>query len=95
MASLPSGVASSQLLRRVASAIVRFMKLLANYLTDRQLTQRAFAKLIAAPPPQISMWLSGRRRPGLDYALAIERVTEGQVPASSWKRTKNRKAAQG
>jgi DNA-binding transcriptional regulator YdaS (Cro superfamily) len=64
------------------------MTLLANYLADHGLTQRAFAKLIDAPPPQISMWLSGRRRPGLDYALAIEQVTEGAVPAKSWKKRK-------
>lgn len=62
------------------------MTLLANYLADHGLTQRAFAKLIDAPPPQISMWLSGRRRPGLDYALAIEQVTGGEVPAASWSR---------
>ena len=57
---------------------------LAAYLDERGLTQTAFAALADVPGPQVSMWLSGRRCPGLASALKIERATEGAVPASSW-----------
>lgn len=60
------------------------MTLLAAWLEKEHLTQRAFAQLLGVTHPIVSMWLSGVRRPGLDSALAIERVTRGAVPAESW-----------
>jgi len=57
---------------------------LASYLARKGLTQGAFALLARVPAPQVSMWLAGRRRPGLASALKIARATQGAVPASSW-----------
>lgn len=32
----------------------------------------------------ISLWRRGRSTPSLDYAVAIEKVTDGKVPVESW-----------
>ncbi len=57
---------------------------LAAYLKAKKLTQMAFAELAGVPGPQVSMWLSRRRRPGLASALKIERATRGQVRVQDW-----------
>jgi DNA-binding transcriptional regulator YdaS (Cro superfamily) len=64
---------------------------LSAFLDEHGLTQTAFAELAGVPGPQVSMWLSGRRCPGLASALKIEQATNGEVPASSW--VKPRRAA--
>jgi DNA-binding transcriptional regulator YdaS (Cro superfamily) len=55
------------------------------------MNQKRFAALAHIPGPQVSMWLSGRRRPGLTNAMKIELATKGAVPAESWARGLKRK----
>ena len=57
---------------------------LAAYLKQKKLTQQAFAEAAQVPGPQVSMWLSGRRKPGIASALKIERATRGQVRIQDW-----------
>lgn len=57
---------------------------LAEFMRERGLSQTAFAALAGVPAPMVSMWLSGRRRPGLASALKIESATAGAVRASAW-----------
>lgn len=59
--------------------------LLAAYLTEKKLTHEAFAARAGVPGPQVSLWLSGHRRPGLENAFRIQDATGGAVPASSWR----------
>ncbi len=66
---------------------------LAAYLKRGGLTQLEFAKLAGVPGPQVSMWLSGRRRPGLNSAFKIERATAGAVPAFCWANSTDRRNA--
>lgn len=47
-------------------------------------------KLIGCTPPAMTKWLKGRGRPSLRWALAIERATDGAVPAKSWLDTEER-----
>lgn len=57
---------------------------LADHLRKTGMTQLEFAELAGVPGPQVSMWLSGRRRPGLESAFKIERATGGKVRATDW-----------
>lgn len=41
--------------------------------------------------PELSRWLSGKGRPGLDKAVEIEDLTDKQVPARAWINGKTRK----
>ena len=57
---------------------------LAAYLDAQKLTQEQFAQLAGVPGPQVSLWLSRRRRPGLESALKIARATRGEVKPEDW-----------
>jgi len=59
---------------------------LKKYLHRQGLTQEQFAVLARVPGPQVSLWLSGRRRPGLDSAFKLEQATGGAVRAADWRR---------
>lgn len=46
--------------------------------------------------PELSRWLSGKGRPGLDKAVILGELTDGKVPPEAWAKRKarrNRKAA--
>lgn len=62
--------------------------LLAKYLEAHEMRRATFAATLGVAPPLVTMWLSPdpnkRRTPGRVNALAIERVTRGTVPASTW-----------
>ena len=59
--------------------------LLAAYLKENKLSLRGFAEKVDAPFALVWRWArAGEGRPGIEYALAIEDVTEGRVPVSSW-----------
>lgn len=60
------------------------MNRLAKYLARHNVPQEAFASASGVPAPMVSLYVSGKRRPGLDYAFAIERATGGEVPALYW-----------
>jgi transcriptional regulator with XRE-family HTH domain len=57
---------------------------LSKYLAEKDMTQAELCRLSGLPPPQVSEYVNGNRRPGLDAAFAIERATDGAVPASYW-----------
>ena len=57
---------------------------LGAYLAEKRLTRTAFARKLGAPVPMVSMWARGVTTPGLRWALEIDRVTLGVVPATAW-----------
>lgn len=61
---------------------MRGMKQLQKYLEGRK--KGDFAKDIGISPSFLSQILSNRRKPSLKLALAIDKATDGEVPASSW-----------
>lgn len=62
------------------------MTKLQEYLTRNDIRQSAFAVAVGASQATISKLASGSMRPGLDLAIAIERLTDGAVPVASWVR---------
>jgi hypothetical protein len=60
--------------------------LLAKYLETKKMTARDLCRASNGflNEPEISRYLSGATRPGIDKALAIERVTRKAVPIGSW-----------
>lgn len=62
---------------------------LEQYLADEKLTQEQFAGMVGTTQGTVARFLPRGsrpplRRPGLDLALRIERVTEGRVPVECW-----------
>lgn len=47
-------------------------------------TRSQFAEELGVGRPYLSMLESGKKRPSLELAIRIERLTGGAVPASSW-----------
>lgn len=58
-------------------------KHLRAWLAFRKIKPGKFAPLIGTTPNYLSQILGGKK-PSLDLAVAIERATDGGVPASSW-----------
>jgi len=56
------------------------------FLKAHGLTQREAAAKLDISRPHLAQIVSGAKRPGLDLALRIERLTDGAVPVSSWAR---------
>lgn len=54
---------------------------LSQYLTERQISQAAFAAKVEASRSFINEIVAGRKTPGLQLALRIERETDGRVTA--------------
>jgi DNA-binding transcriptional regulator YdaS (Cro superfamily) len=50
------------------------------------ITQADLADKLGVDQTLVSKWLSGHRRPNVDNALAIERLTGGAVPVESWRK---------
>lgn len=50
----------------------------------RGLPQAEVAALLGMSRPYLTQLLSGAKKPGLDLAVKIERLTNGAVPASAW-----------
>lgn len=61
-------------------------KLLARFLRISKMTQAQFGRLAGVPHSSISFFLSGRRRPGIGTASAIEIASKGAVPVEAWAR---------
>lgn len=70
-------------------------ELLAKHLKAKRQTQAEFVEAHGLSSSLLSMWLSRKRRPGLESAVALEKATEGAVPVASWllKRRHPRKVA--
>jgi DNA-binding transcriptional regulator YdaS (Cro superfamily) len=49
------------------------------YLESRNIEHKEFAKMILVTPTTISNYIAGRRRPNIQIALRIEKVTNGKV----------------
>lgn len=60
------------------------MENLATYLKSEKISQREFALSIGINHSVVSRFASGRARPSLSTALAIERATGGRVPVVAW-----------
>lgn len=60
-----------------------------DWLAKTGTTQLEFSEKSGIPQPLVSRYASGKGRPHLENALAIERATDGKVPVESWaKKTK-------
>jgi len=60
------------------------MNKLDHHLKQKNVSRRDFARLINVHESVLSRFCNGLARPALDTAFAIERATDGEVPASSW-----------
>jgi transcriptional regulator with XRE-family HTH domain len=60
------------------------MNQLRRYLARHDETQTDLARQLNVWPSTISSWLSGRRSPSRDLAVALEKLTNGEVPADGW-----------
>lgn len=58
--------------------------MLREYIERRNVDRREFAATLGISRGFLSLLESGKRSPGLDLAVRIERMTAGAVPASSW-----------
>lgn len=58
--------------------------LLARFLAEHTITQKAAAEALHVHRPVISLWLNGHVTPQLARRRDIETWTGGKVPASSW-----------
>jgi transcriptional regulator with XRE-family HTH domain len=68
-------------------------RLLSKYIADNGLTQDSFGSKCGILQSQVYGYMSGRCRPGIDAAIAIEQATNGKVPARSWRKRRNRRIA--
>ncbi len=57
---------------------------LKKYLKEAGLTRTAFAKLAGVDQSLVSRYITGKLKPSLDRAVAIERATDGKVPPRVW-----------
>jgi transcriptional regulator with XRE-family HTH domain len=60
------------------------MNKLQQHLETHNIARREFADRIGVDQSVLSRFCRGLARPGLDNAVAIERATDGAVPASYW-----------
>lgn len=61
---------------------------LREYLDAEKLSQQDFAERARVPASQVSLWLSGARRPGLENTEKVRTATDGKVTAADWLGTK-------
>lgn len=66
--------------------------LLGAFIKERDLSLSGFAAQVETHSAHLGRLISGERSPGLELALAIEKVTGGAVPASSWVESKGKRA---
>ncbi|WP_181166233.1 helix-turn-helix transcriptional regulator [Mesorhizobium sp. B2-6-7] len=66
---------------------------LAQYISDHEMTDEAFAVTVGMSQSQISRIKRGISRPSWDSVAAIERATGGQVTASDFAQTADVSAA--
>lgn len=55
-----------------------------THIKDQQLKQRDVARQLGISGGYLSELVNGIKTPSLDLAVAIERLTQGAVPAASW-----------
>jgi DNA-binding transcriptional regulator YdaS (Cro superfamily) len=57
---------------------------LGEWLEQGRMSGGELAKRIGTTRQAVHSWIDGRTRPKVYYALAVETVTGGEVPVSSW-----------
>jgi len=57
---------------------------LSKWIDAAGLTRNAVAKALGIPKPSLDRICRDERRPNLDLAFQIERVTDGKISAKSW-----------
>lgn len=57
---------------------------LGEWLDRKDISQAAFAQMVGVSQSKVSRLVSEDQSPGLRLAFAIERVTDGAVPAVAW-----------
>lgn len=57
---------------------------LKDYLKEYGIVHAFFAKKIGTSSPQLSLWLSGRVKPRLEFIAAMEEATKGKVTFRDW-----------
>lgn len=60
------------------------MKELIAYLDSTSTKKADLARVLNTSRGYITDLANGRRKPGRDMAIAIERATDGRVPVSTW-----------
>lgn len=65
----------------------RGQRCLQDFLRRTELTHVELARLASITPMQVSHLAAGRRRPSLDTAFVLERITGKRVPAKAWTET--------
>lgn len=69
------------------------MSKLKEYLTQRGMSQRAFAACIGVDPSIVSRLTREEMTPSLQLAAEIEAATNGDIPATSWVVVQGQKVA--
>jgi hypothetical protein len=57
---------------------------LKKFIEDRKLTLRSASEGVGVTHPALKMWLDGDAKPSAPHRQAIEKWTDGQVPAELW-----------
>lgn len=68
------------------------MEKLTQFLAAKSLSQSEFARLLGVSQVSVHYFVTGKKRPSVLTAAAIERVTGGAVPASAWGEKLHRRA---
>ncbi len=58
--------------------------LIERHLAKHDKSQRELAKEAGIAESHVSRYRRGLRTPGIEKAMALERATNGEVPAESW-----------
>ena len=61
-------------------------RLLREFLAAAGKSQRDLARGVKRSDPVISAWVTGKNRPDIESAFALERFTGGAVPVVAWSR---------
>ena len=57
---------------------------LSRWIDESGRTREQVAKLLGIPKPSLDRICRDDKRPNLDLAFRIERVTAGKIPAAAW-----------
>lgn len=70
--------------RRPGPARKPLRNLFARWIDTAEVTVADFAAEVGVTTATVYNWRSGKMRPSLELAVAIEHVTGGKVPAAYW-----------
>ena len=55
-----------------------------RFMSDHDGPQRTLAAALGISRPYLSLLVAGKKRPSLELAVRIERLSQGNVPVTSW-----------